>query len=115
MRQAYGETRWYLISEKTSFGETLRSSHTALMRTFVETGILGGILLYGMLAAMAFHLLRRGLPECRSYVIEGKALMAGCVAVIPNMALDEFFVSAPWVLLLWTLYIVLGAEMIRTR
>jgi O-antigen ligase len=115
MRHEYGERRWYLISEQTDFGETLRSSHTALMRTLVETGIVGGVLLYGTFGWIALHLLRRASPERRPFVMEGKALLAGCVGVIPNMALDEFLVGAPWIVFLWLLYVVLGSEMVRSR
>lgn len=115
MRQGYGELRWYLITEKTEFGETLRSSHTALMRTLVESGIIGGFLLYGTLVWITMHLVRRALPERRSYVTEGKCLLAGCVGVIPNMGLDEFFVGTPWVVFLWLLYVLLAVEMVRSR
>ncbi|MEK6799947.1 MAG: hypothetical protein AABZ12_13360 [Planctomycetota bacterium] len=115
MRQELGQHRWYLISDTTEFGETLRSSHTALLRTLAETGAVGGLLLYGTLGWIVLHLLRGGAPRRREYVLEGKVLLAGCVGVIPYMAFDEFFVGTPWLVMLWSLFVVLGTEMVGTR
>jgi len=42
--------------------------------------------------------------------ILGKAILAGAVAMIPYMALEEFFISAFWIVLLWTMYVVIGVE-----
>jgi len=115
MRREYGQSQWYLFSERTEFGETLRSSHTALLRTLVESGIVGGIILFGTFGWIALHLLRHASRERRPFVAEGKALLAGCAGVIPYMALDEFFVGTPWIVFLWFLYVVLGSEMVRSE
>ena len=115
MRREYGQSQWYLFSERTEFGETLRSSHTALLRTLVESGIVGGIILFGTFGWIALHLLRHASRERRPFVAEGKALLAGCAGVIPYMALDEFFVGTPWIVFLWFLYVALGSEMVRSE
>lgn len=42
--------------------------------------------------------------------IFANCVLAGCVAVIPYMALEEFFVTSYWVVFLWCLFVVIGTE-----
>jgi hypothetical protein len=39
-----------------------------------------------------------------------RSVLAGCAAMIPYMALEEFFISAYWIVALWTVFAIIGAE-----
>lgn len=118
LRTLRGRRRWYLLSHRTAFGYTLRNSHSALLRSLVETGVPGFALMVVPLGWMLRRLLLapsfRNLPKADK--IQATCTLAGCAAVIPYMALEEFFVTAFWIVFLWTVLAVIGAEtMAETR
>ena len=43
----------------------------------------------------------------------GRTVLAGCVAMIPYMFGEEFFISAYWVTLLWVMFAAIGAETVK--
>jgi len=111
LRRLHRKDRWYLFSESTPFGYTLRSSHTAILRTLAETGVLGCVLFLIPLIWMLWHLLAPRFQSIRDAAcLQAKCALAGCAAMIPYMAFDEFFVSAFWLVLLWTMFVVVATE-----
>jgi hypothetical protein len=110
-RKLLQKGRWHLLTDKNRFGFTLRSSHTAILRTLAETGAIGFVLLVIPLlwiGKRAFlHQARIGSDPCG---IHAACTLAGCVSVIPYMFLDEFFISGLWVVFLWCFFVVIGAE-----
>lgn len=109
-RATYGKSMFYLAEDQTPFGYTLRSSHSAILRCLAETGLVGfalaGIPLTWLLARLMRG--RRQLPQAAW--IRAKCILAGCLAMVPYMALEEFFICSFWVVVLWTAYAVIGAE-----
>ena len=110
-RKMLGKYRWYLLTDRNEFGFTLRSSHTVFLRTLAETGITGFFLfiipLFWITKRFLFTKTRVGRDP---YGIFANCVLAGCVAVIPYMALDEFFVTSYWLVFLWCLFVVIGTE-----
>lgn len=110
-RMMWQRNQFYLAEDQTPFGHTLRNSHSALLRTLTETGVIGSIMLATPLSWMMWRLLAPSFYRARDRRnILGKAILAGAVAMIPYMALEEFFISAFWIVLLWTMYVVIGVE-----
>jgi len=111
LRSFLNEDRWFLLDEETPFGYTLRNSHSALVRSLAETGPLGFLL---QCAPLVWILGRLLLPRYghvgHSATLFARSVLAGCAATIPYMALEEFFVSAFWIVTLWTMFVVIGAE-----
>jgi hypothetical protein len=115
LRYIEQQGRWYLVDEKTPFGYTLRNSHSALLRSLVETGAIGFLLQCVPLLWLMGRLLlpRPGGREPRA--LFGRSVLAGCSAMIAYMAVEEFFISAFWVVLLWTMFAVIGAETVERQ
>ena len=42
-----------------------------------------------------------------------RSVLAGCVAMVVYMAGEEFFITAFWVTVLWTMFVVIGAETVK--
>lgn len=113
IRSMYGEDRWYLLEGSSPYGYTLRNSHSTFLRSLAETGPLGLVLTLIPLLAVLSRLLRpRYLWMRDPSAVHAKSILAGCAALIPYMAFEEFFISAFWIVLLWTIYAVIGAETI---
>lgn len=113
VRYIYGEDRWYLLEEKTQFGYTLRNSHSAIVRSLAETGIVGFFLQGVTLLWIVGRLLLPRPGRRDRAMLFGRTVLAGCVAMIPYMAAEEFFISAYWVTLLWIMFVVIGAETVK--
>ena len=110
-RKALHKDRWYLLTDTNAFGFTLRSSHTAILRTLTETGIVGFVFLAIPIFWVTKRLFWPRIPVGGDpYGMHANCALAGCVAVVPYMFLDEFFVSAYWIVFLWCLFVVIGAE-----
>ncbi len=111
LRRTYRKGSGFLSRERAAFGFTLRNSHSALVRSLVETGIPG---LTFTLVPLAWILRRALASRSRDYRdpkhVHAICTLTGCAAVIPYMALEEFFVAAFWIVFLWTMYVVVGAE-----
>ena len=110
-RKQYEESRWYLLTQSTEYGFSLRNSHSVFLRSLAETGPMG---LGLTLIPLTFLLLR---PYSRSlrrapqpYRTLMRSALAGCAGVIPAMLVEEFFISAFWVVVLWTMYAVVAVE-----
>lgn len=112
MRKMHQKQRWYLFTDRNQYGFTLRSSHTAILRTLAETGSVGFVLL-GVPLFWVTKRLFVGAARAAStspYNLFASCVLAGCVAGIPYMGLDEFFVSSFWIVFLWFFFVVIGAE-----
>ncbi len=110
-RKALHRDRWHLLTDTNEFGFTLRSSHTAILRTLTETGIVGFVFLAIPIFWVTKRLVWPRIPvRGDPYGMHANCALAGCVAVIPYMFFDEFFVSAYWIVFLWCLFVVIGAE-----
>ncbi len=115
-RRQLGKDRWYLLTYRTPYGDTLRGSHTAILRTLAETGIVGGILFLIPILWLVSNTFLGGRREASlASRLEGKACLAGCIGVVPYMALDEFFVGASWIMVLWVSFVVIGCEVIASN
>lgn len=111
MRKLYGRDRWYLLSHETPFGRSLRNSHSAIIRALVETGPIGLMLTMWPLvwvATRAWSSSVRVVPRLERLHL--RSMLAGCVATMPLMAVEEYFISAFWIVLLWTVFAVTAAE-----
>ena len=110
-RKMLQRPRWYLLDDRNEYGYTLRSSHTAILRPLAETGIIGftfaSIPLVWILKRLLLPKTRIG--KCR-YGLHATCALSGCAATIPYLALDEFFVSSFWVVVLWCTFVVIAAE-----
>lgn len=111
LRKILGKDRWYLLAHETDFGYSLRNSHSALLRSLVETGIPGLLL---MLTPLVWLLARplsrsfRAAPHPHRILL--RSALAGCAAALPLAVFEELFISAFWVVVLWTIYVVCAAE-----
>lgn len=110
-RKDLGRSRWYLLFQSTKYGRSLRNSHSAILRSLVETGPLGLLLFVAPLVWLAF---RPASPNFRSVTRPGKMFLrsslAGCLAVLPYFCFEEFFVTAFWIVVIWSIYVVCVAE-----
>lgn len=113
LRNLVGKDRWFLLEEKTQFGYTLRNSHSTLMRSLAETGMIGLALQLIPLTWIGFRLLLSRPTHADRSVLFGRCVLAGCAAMVVYMAGEEFFITAYWVTLLWTVFAVIGAETIK--
>jgi len=48
-------------------------------------------------------------------ILVARSCIAGCAAVVPYMALEEFFLGAPWPLVIWTMFTVIAIESLGDR
>lgn len=113
LRNLVGKDRWFLLEDKTQFGYTLRNSHSTLMRSLAETGMIGLALQLIPLTWIGFRLLLSRPTNADRSVLFGRCVLAGCAAMVVYMAGEEFFITAYWVTLLWTVFAVIGAETIK--
>lgn len=114
VRGQLGRDHWYLLDDVTPYGYTLRNGHSALLRSLTETGLIGLLLCGAPLALILSRLLLFGAGQSRDpTLLFGRSILAGCAAVIPCMALDEFFVSAFWIVVIWTMFAVMGIETVE--
>lgn len=110
LRKLQRKSRWYLLAGETQYGYSLRNSHSAILRSLVETGPLGFLLLLFPLCWLTYRLVsaRYHRPRIPGNLLASSTL-AGCVAVIPYMALEDFF-SAYWPVAIWSMFAIIGAE-----
>ncbi len=115
LRHIQGRDRWFLLDQQTSFGYTLRNSHSTVFRSLAETGIIGFVLQCIPLVWLLSRLLlpRPGGREPRA--LFARSVLAGCTAMIAFMMAEEFFISAFWIVLLWTMFTVIGVESIERK
>ena len=111
LRKMLGKDRWYLLDHETDFGYSLRNSHSAVVRTLVETGIPGLVLMLTPLAWLLARPLSRSFRAAsHPHRILLRSALAGCAAALPLAVFEELFISAFWVVALWTIYAVCAAE-----
>jgi hypothetical protein len=114
LRKTYGKNMWYLAEDRTQFGYTLRSSHSAILRSLVETGVVGFALSLTPLLWLGGRLLRPRSARLRQPIaIFAKCTLSGCLAIVPYFAFEEFFINAFWIVVLWTMFAVIGAEALK--
>lgn len=113
LRYIHGETRWYLIEDKTQYGYTLRNSHSTFVRSLAETGVIGFCLQAIPLFWVTGRLLLPRPGRRDRTLLFGRAVLAGCVAMVVYMAAEEFFITAFWVTVLWTMFTVIAAETVK--
>lgn len=110
-RKDLDRSRWYLLFQSTEYGRSLRNSHSAILRSLVETGPLGLLLFLVPLAWLAF---RPGSLNFRAVTRPGKMFLrsslAGCLAVLPYLCFEAFFITAFWIVVIWSIYVVCVAE-----
>jgi hypothetical protein len=110
-RKMLGEDRWYLLDHRTEYGYSLRNSHSAILRSIFETGPAGFALTMLPLLWLGSRPLSRGFRKAKQpNRMLLRSAWAGCVAVIPYFFLEEFFVSAFWILVIWSIFAVCIAE-----
>jgi hypothetical protein len=111
LRMLYGEGYEFLFSRETEWGFTLTSAHSTFTNVFVETGILGLTVLMIPLLWILRQLFGRRYSRYRDPItIQAKMILAGCAGSIAFMAANTFFVSKPWLVFLWSVFVIVGAE-----
>jgi hypothetical protein len=114
LRMTYGKNMWFLAEERTEFGYSLRNSHSAVLRSIVETGVVGFALFLIPLLWLGGRLLRPRSARLRQpSAIIAKCTLTGCLAIVPYWAFEEFFISAFWIVVVWTVFAVIGAEALK--
>lgn len=113
-RRLRGKSRWYLAVEQTPYGNTLRSSHSTMLRTLAEAGPLGlGLLLIPLTWVFHRSVSSRYHRPHEAGNLAARCALAGCAAVIPYMGLEDFFLAF-WPLVIWSMFVVIAAEMLDT-
>lgn len=115
LRYIQGESRWFLMEDKTQFGYTLRNSHSVFVRSLAETGVVGFCLQVIPLLWMIGRLLLPRPGARHRTLLFGRSVLAGCAAMAAYMAAEEFFITAFWVTVLWTMFTVIGAETVKEQ
>jgi len=110
-RKRLGKSRWFLLFHTSEYGPTLRNSHSALLRSLVETGPLGLLL---TLMPLVWLGLRSLSTRFRSVSRPGRMFLrsslAGCLAIVPYLLFEEFFITAFWIVVIWTVFVVCVSE-----
>jgi len=111
VRKSMAEDRWLLLDHYSEYGYTLRNSHSAILRSLVETGWPGLLCTLVPLAWLLFRPASRSFRGvAQPYRMFLRSALAGCVALVPYLFFEEFFISAFWIVCIWTVYAVLAAE-----
>ncbi len=101
-------------SRMTNYGFTLERSHSTYIKTLVETGIVGLLLVTTPLIWIfwrCFSKRYRGImnPE----MTQARITLLGVIATFPLMALDHYIIQNFWILFVWSMYAVSAAEAIQ--
>ena len=105
------DDRYYLATKYTDFGFTLRSAHSTFGQVLVETGVVGFGLLIIPLLWMLRRLLGQRYRRARDpWTIQGRLVLASCVASMAFMTVNTFFFNLPWLVFIWILFAITGAE-----
>lgn len=111
LRRIHGRLRWYLHSEETEFGYTLRSAHSTFTHVLVETGLLGFMLLMTALLWAMRRFLGQRYRWCRDpLTIQARLTLAGCIASMVLMIPNTFFFNLPWLVFIWSIFVITAAE-----
>jgi len=95
----------------TKYGFTLERSHSTYIKTLVETGIVGFLLVTTPLVwifrrCFSGRYRKIMTPE----MIQARMTLLGVIATFPLMALDHYIIQNFWIFLIWSIYVVSAAE-----
>ncbi|MHC4693734.1 MAG: O-antigen ligase family protein [Planctomycetota bacterium] len=111
LRGLHGRRRWYLSTNETEFGFTLRSAHSTLTHVLVETGLVGFILLSTVLLWALRRFIGQRYRRCRNpWMIQARLTLAGCAASMVFMIPNTFFFNLPWLVFIWSIFVITAAE-----
>jgi O-antigen ligase len=111
LRRLHGKTTWYLKTKDTEFGFTLTNSHSTILQSLIETGIVGFVLLMTALLWVLRRFLGRRYRRCRDpWTMQARLTLAGCAASMVLMITSVFFYHVCWLVFIWSILAVTAAE-----
>lgn len=111
LRRLHLRLRWYLSTQETEFGFTLRSAHSTFTHVLVETGLVGFMLLMTILLWALRRFLGKRYRRCRDpWTIQARLTLAGCAASMVFMIPNTFFFNLPWLVFIWSIFVITAAE-----
>lgn len=102
------------VGRLTSYGFSLKGSHSTILQPLAETGLIGFLFLAVILSWISRLFFARKYTRYRDpYTVQSRVALAGCVATFVLMLFDVVFFYNSWLTIIWTVFLIVGVETIE--
>ena len=99
------------IGRSTSYGFSLKGSHSTILQPLAETGLIGFLFLAIILSWISRLFFARKYTRYRDpHTLQSRLALTGCVATFVLMLFDVVFFYNSWLTVIWTVFLIVGVE-----
>ena len=103
-----------VYSRISEHGFTLERSHSTYIKTLVETGIVGFLLVLTPLIWIFWRCYAGKYRKIKTpEMTRARITLVGVIATFPLMAMDHYIIQNFWIFLVWSIYAVSAAEEVK--
>lgn len=101
-------------SRISEYGFTLERSHSTYIKTLVETGIVGFLLVVTPLIWIFWRCYAGKYRKIKTpEMTRARITLVGVIATFPLMAMDHYIIQNFWIFFVWSIYAVSAAEEVK--
>lgn len=113
LRSLHHKDRWYLAKKNSSYGFTLRNSHSSFLQPLAENGVIGFCLFIIMPSLLLWRLFARRYSCIKDVKMQqARITLVGCMAGAVLMPLDVYILSNTWLTFIWLAFAIAAIETI---
>jgi O-antigen ligase len=102
------------IGRLTSYGFSLKGSHSTVLQPLAETGLIGFLFLAVILSWISWVFFARKFTRYRDpCTLQSRLALAGCVATFVLMVFDVVFFYNSWLTVIWAIFVIAAAETVE--
>lgn len=113
LRKLHNKDRWYLQRKDSSYGFTLRNSHSSFLQPLAENGVIGFCLFIIMPSFLLWRLFAWRYSRIKDIKMQqARMALVGCIAGVMLMSLDVYILSNTWLTFIWLIFTIAAVETI---